>query len=426
MGLFSWLNTRKSEGTAPPQTKMSDGAIVIDVAGVRNNGALDTDTMLKIEAVFACLRDKSETIGQIPLRMYQKTGENSRIPVTSGRNHRIFTQKPCDYMTMQQFMEMLVVSLERFGAFYAYVDRNDRGNVMSITPFRFQNNVRPQMDVNGNVYYIYMKNDGTQGNPYRLEDLFIVKGFTLDGYTPVAPMVQTATNLGIANTQEQSVKETQEKGITAQMALSTEQVFSDANARQRIQDDWDKFRGPSGKNTIPILEQGLKPVSLKLTPAETELLDNRKFTIDRICRTFRVPLHRVGIAEGGKMSGNLFDMDEAYMRDALNPILVKVETALTELTQTGVTLSFDRNAFYSGSPWRLLAHVEKGVKGGLLTINHGRVILGWEPVEGGDVFAIDNNNVVYGFWNELESMQERLYGPKQPAKPVNEDNTNVQ
>lgn len=426
MGLFSWLNTRKSEGTAPPQTKMSDGAIVIDVAGVRNNGALDTDTMLKIEAVFACLRDKSETIGQIPLRMYQKTGENSRIPVTSGRNHRIFTQKPCDYMTMQQFMEMLVVSLERFGAFYAYVERNDRGNVMSITPFRFQNNVRPQMDVNGNVYYIYLKNDGTQGNPYRLEDLFIVKGFTLDGYTPVAPMVQTATNLGIANTQEQSVKETQEKGITAQMALSTEQVFSDVNARQRIQDDWDKFRGPSGKNTIPILEQGLKPVSLKLTPAETELLDNRKFTIDRICRTFRVPLHRVGIAEGGKMSGNLFDMDEAYMRDALNPILVKVETALTELTQTGITLSFDRNAFYSGSPWRLLAHVEKGVKGGLLTINQGRVILGWEPVEGGDVFAIDNNNVVYGFWNELESMQERLYGPKQPAKPVNEDNTNVQ
>lgn len=426
MGLFSWLSTRKSEGVVPPQTKMSDGAIVIDVAGVRNNGVLDTDTMLKIEAVFACLRDKAETLGQIPLRMYQKSSENSRIPVISGRNYRIFTQKPCDYMTLQQFMEMLAVSLERFGAFYAYIERNDRGNVMSITPFRFQNNVRPQMDVNGNVYYIYLKNDGTQGNPYRLEDLFIVKGFTLDGYTPVAPMVQTATNLGIANTQEQSVKETQEKGITAQMALSTEQVFNDSNARKRIQDDWASYRGPNGKNTIPILEQGLKPVSLKLTPAETELLDNRKFTIDRICRTFRVPLHRVGITEGGKMSGNLFDMDEAYMRDSLNPILVKAETAFNELLPTGFSVSFDRNAFYSGSPWRLLAHVEKGVKGGLLTINQGRVILGWEPVEGGDVFAIDNNNVVYGFWNELESMQERLYGPKQPAKPVNEDNANVQ
>ena len=57
-----------------------------------------------------------------------------------------------------------------------------------------------------------------------------------------------------------------------------------------------------------------------------------------------------------------------------------------------------------------MEHVEKGVKGGLLTINEGRIILGWEPVEGGDVFAIDNNNVVYGFWNELEAMQERLYG----------------
>jgi hypothetical protein len=54
----------------------------------------------------------------------------------------------------------------------------------------------------------------------------------------------------------------------------------------------------------------------------------------------------------------------------------------------------------------------------LLTINEGRQILGWEPVEGGDVFAIDNNNVVYGFWKELEAMQDRLYGgnDKKPKK----------
>lgn len=44
-------------------------------------------------------------------------------------------------------------------------------------------------------------------------------------------------------------------------------------------------------------------------------------------------------------------------------------------------------------------------EGGLMTVNEGRGALGWEPVEGGDVFAIDNNNVVYGFWHELEQMR---------------------
>lgn len=417
MGWWPWSN-QKSEGKSAPLTP-SDGSIVIDVAGIRNSGPFSSELALRIEAVFACLRDKSETVGQIPVKMYKKgAAKKAREEVVSGRNHRIFCEKPCDYMTMQSFMEMLVVSLERFGAFYAYVEKNDRGNAMSIIPFRFQANIRPNMDVNGRVYYTYLKNDGTQGDPYQLEDLFIIKGFTLDGYTAVSPLVQTANMLGIADAQESSQLETQSKGITAQMALSTDQVFKDVNMKQRLKDEWDEFRGPEGRTKIPIFEQGLKPVSLKLTPAETELLKNREYTVNRICRAFRVPIHRVGVASTNTGTGNVFELDEAYMRDSLNPILKKAETAFNEIVPDGFEIEFDRNAFYSGSPWRLLQHIEKAVKGGLMSVNEGRNALGMEPVEGGDVYCIDNNNVVYGFWNELEQMQERLYGNK--PKPTEE------
>tara|TARA_R110000850_G_scaffold139535_1_gene260833 strand:- start:167 stop:1432 length:1266 start_codon:yes stop_codon:yes gene_type:complete len=408
MNLFGWLN--KSTDSNPVKSHLvepSVGSIVIDVAGIANQG--ESGDALKIEAVYSCLRDKSETIGQIPLKMYRVNKDGTREQLKSGRNHRIFTEKPCDYTTLQQFMELLVVSVERFGAFYAYKEYNDRGSLMSIIPFKNQGNITPNMDINGNVYYTYMKNNGQQGNPYYPDELYIVKSFTLDGYTPVSPMKQTATNLGIAYTQDNSYEELQRSGITSQMALSTEQVFKDENAIDRLKDTFKKIRGINGFKEIPVFEQGLKPISLKLTPQETELLSNREFTVNRICRTFRVPLHRVGVITTAAKS-DVFELDEAYMRDSLNPILVKAETAFNEELPDGFKVQFDRNAFYSGSPWRLLTHVEKGVKGGLLTINEGRTILGWELVEGGNVFAIDNNNVVYGFWNELEAMQERLYG----------------
>ena len=401
-------------------TKASEGSTVVTVGDLAGLGITNETLAMKIEAVYACLRDKSESIGQIPLKMYKIEGDKSRKEVKTGRNHRIFTQKPNDYMTMQQFIEMLVVSLERYGAFYAYIERNDRNAIMSIIPFRHQGNIQANMDLNGNIYYTYLKNDGTQGNPYDLNSLFIVKGFTVDGYTPVSPIVQTATNLTIASAQDTSYKEIQTNGITSQMALATDDLFNDENARQRLKDDWEQFRGPTGVKKIPILEQGLKPVSLKLTPQETELLKQREFTVNRICRTFRVPLHRVGVVST-TTKDNIYQLDEAYMRDSLNPILVKTEFEFSQLMPDGFNVQFDRNAFYSGSPWRLMEHVEKGVKGGLLTINEGRIILGWEPVEGGDVFAIDNNNVVYGFWDELEAMQDRLYGNNE-NKPK-EDNS---
>ena len=418
MAWFDWLRrNQKSEGQRDSQ-KASDGSIVIDVAGMRNLGVYGSDFSSKIEAVYACLRDKSETIGQLPIKLYETPLKKSRVQVKTGRLHQIFTQKPCDYLTFQEFMEMLVVSLERFGAFYAYVERNDRGNVMSIVPFRFQGNIRPNMDVNGVVYYTYLRNDGKPGDPYRAEDLFIIKNFTFDGYTPVSPLVQNARLMGIADAQEETAFESNTDGITARMYGSTPNGYKDDNKIARIQKKIKTLRGPNGTSSIPIFEEDLKFHSFKLTPAETELLKNREFTVNRICRIFRVPVHRVGVASTNTGTGDVFDLDEAYMRDSLNPILVKVEKALNPLLPAGYEIEFDRNAFYAGSPWRLVEHVEKAVKGGLKSINEGRQALGDEPVEGGDVFAIDNNNVVYGSWDKLDSMQERLYGANNQSKPT--------
>lgn len=418
MGLFNWLRrNQKSEGQRDSQ-KASDGSIVIDVAGMRNLGIYGSDISSKIEAVYACLRDKSETIGQLPIKLYETPLKKSRVQVKTGRLHRLFCEKPCDYLTFQEFMEMLVVSLERFGAFYAYVERNDRGNVMSIIPFRFQGNIRPNMDVQGRVFYTYLRNDGKPGDPYRAEDLFIIKNFTFDGYTPVSPLVQNARLMGIADAQEETAFESNTDGITARMYASTDQIFKDDNAIARMKNQFNEMRGPNGAKAIPVLEQNLTLHSLKLTPAETELLKNREFTVNRICRIFRVPVHRVGVASTNTGTGDVFDLDEAYMRDSLNPILVKVEKALNPLLPAGYELEFDRNAFYAGSPWRLVEHVEKAVKGGLYSVNEGRNALGEEPVQGGDVFAIDNNNVVYGSWDQLDSMQERLYGSNNQPKPT--------
>jgi len=408
MKWWPWGKNQKTEGKSATLT-ISD--VVRQI-----NGDLPISLSLKIETVFAALRDKSETIGQLPIKLYE-TSKKGRKEIKSGRVHRIFTQKPCDYMTMQTFMENLVVSLERYGAFYAYIERNDLGAPMSIVPFRFQGNIQPSMDVQGRVYYTYVKNDGTIGDAYNLEDLFIIKGFTLDGFTPVSPLVQNARLLGIANAQEETALETQTDGITSRMYGSTPNGFKDDNKIVRLQEQIKTLRGPKGSSAIPIFEEDLKFHSFKLTPAETELLKNREFTVNRICRVFRVPVHRVGVTGTGT-GLDIEKENEEYLRSSLNPILVKVEKALNSLLPPGYEVEFDRNAFYAGSPWRLVEHVEKGVKGGLYSINEGRNALGEEPVEGGDVYCVDNNNVVYSSWDKLEEMQERLYGANNQPKPT--------
>jgi len=198
-------------------------------------------------------------------------------------------------------------------------------------------------------------------------------------------------------------------------------VFKEPNAMQRIKDELNEMRGPNGLTKIPIFEQGMKPISLKLTPQELDLLGHKYFTISRICSMTRVPPHRVGIKADNGTKSTSGELDEAYMRDSLNVILTKFENAMNEITPDGYEVQFNRKAFYAGSPWRLVEAVEREVKGGLASINEGRIDLGRETIEGGDIFAIDNNNVTYGLWTEVKEIQRQLYGrqnPQQGNKPT--------
>lgn len=413
MSIFSFFTGKNKNSTLEKvePTMVSDGVITVDMLGKLFSNTVNETTAMKVEAFFSCIRDKAETIGQLPLKLYRNSN-GGRQRIMQGRNYRLFTQRPCDYMTLQNFLEMLVACYERNGVFYAYLERNDRGEVMGIIPFANQHTVRPNMDINGNVYYTYTTNDNKPHLIVQADDMFIVSMFSIDGYRPVRPIVQCATLLGIAVSQEDSYKELQEKGITAQMAVTTEQVFKDPNAAQRLREDLQKTMGRTGAAHIPIFEQGMKPISLKLTPQEAELLGHREFTVNRICRMTRVPAHRVGVAGDTGTKSTVSELDEAYMRDSLNPILTKAEHAFNALLPDGYQVEFNRKAFYAGSPWRLVEAVEKEVKGGLASINEGRIDLGRETIDGGDIFAIDNNNVTYGMWTEVKEIQQQLYGQR--------------
>ena len=402
------------------RTKSEGRTITLNSFGLNDN-VITSDKALKIEAVYSCVRDKSESIGMLPVKMYQVAKDNTLSPVHSGRMHRIFTKQPCEYLTMQGFVEMAVMSLEMNGAFYAYLERNDRNNIMSIIPFANQRGVRAAMDINGNVYYTYATNDGNHVDPYHVNDLVVVNLSTLDGYSPMSPIRQNAQLLGIAYSQDESYKELQDNGITSNMALKTDRLFNDDGAIKRLKDDMDQYRGAKGRRNIPILEDGLTPVSMKLTPAETELISHKEFTVDRICRMFRVPPELVGMNQG--KATDLDIVNENYMNRSLNPLIVKLEYALNNLLTDGLRIRFDRKAFYSGSPYKMVEAVEREVKGGLAMVNEGRIDLGRDPVEGGDVFAVDSNNVTYGTWDELKAIQAQLHGDRRNEQ---EGNNNVE
>ena len=73
---------------------------------------------MRLTAVFGCIRVLAESMGMLPCNLYKITG-NSKQKATSERLHKLLTMKPNDYMTPQEFWELVIVCLCLRGNFYA-------------------------------------------------------------------------------------------------------------------------------------------------------------------------------------------------------------------------------------------------------------------------------------------------------------------
>ena len=380
------------------------------------------DDAMTLDTVYACIRDKAESIGQLPGKLVPKNKD--RKP--QARLERIFTKRPNDYMTLQDLLENYVTSIESRGSWYAYPVFNKYGNVAEIIPFRFQQQVRPSMDANGRVYYTYSTNDGKPNITFAGGELIHIKLNSMDGINGLSPISSAARTVGIAISQEDYLANTMDGSFMMNGYLSTPNVFQDVGARDRLRNEWRDMHGGAAKagEAPPLLEQDVKWNNTGISPADVELILQRKYSREQIAAIFRVPPGRVGIVDAMRFK-NLEENNRSYLRDSLIPLITKFEFAMTELLPDEIEFKLDTKAFVRGDRKSQVEAAGQELKLGGISINEFREELDRDPAEGGDVHAIDTNNLTFGLLSDIPKLQEEARQLNaQPAKP-NEVEENV-
>lgn len=418
---YSPPTTVKSDGIVRPSTFDGFNLLSRIHAGVK----VTPETALAHDTVFACVRDKAETIGQLPVKLTRTRSDGSKEKVTSGREFKKFTQRPNDFQTMQEFIEMGVATMELKGAFYAYILRNKHDNITEILPFRYQTGVNPAYDTYGNVYYTYTTNDGKPQMVFANRDIFVIRNFTLDGITPCSSIYYGARSIGLAISQEEYLAALMENGAMPLGILHTDNIFKDDNAIERLKGEWSNYSGKKNAGKTPVLENGLKYQAMSISPADTQLVLQRNLSREQICAMLRVPQRRVGVPITGTQR-DVGEDNKDYMQNSLIPIITKIENAFNYALPDTLNMKLDETGFLRGDLKSTAEAAHEVVKSGLGSINEGREILGWEPKEGGDVHAIDTNNLTFGELTDIQRIQrerQRLLERSQPQQEVNDDET---
>ncbi len=350
---------------------------------------ISIDGALQVSAVWACVELISDVVASLPIYVYQMNNGVRELARDSGLWWLLHT-KPNSRQTPMEFFQYMTMNFIMRGNAYARIQRNSRGEAVALWPLA------------ADQIQVTLLGDGALSYEYYYDGKIIVysqdtilhfrdKGNGIVGMSRLDYM--RATNNLAVNAQNLTNKlyanDNKRAGVfSIDKALTPEQ-------RAMVREN---FKGltEAGGDDLLVLEAGAKFEPLTLTPAEVQLLETRRFSIEDIARWFGIPSILINDLTNRVPYGNNDDLIQFFYKFKLRSLLVNFEQAMTARVMTvsersAYTIEFGLDALLRSSLKERMDIYSKAVQNGIYTRNFCRQLENEPPMEGGDMLTAQVN-----------------------------------
>ena len=280
-------------------------------------------TVMQVDAVWSCVRLISETIATLPLSMHERTSSGKRV-ASQHPLHFVIHDQPNADSTASVFWEALVAAMLLRGngrAEKLYV-----GDRLVGLAFLDPNKLVITRNVNGKKLYQYPRADGT---PRQIEAsrIWTIPGFTLDGENGVSVIAYGAKVFGAAMAAERTAARTFRNGMLPTVYYKVA-AFLKPDQRKMFKEE---IQGSVERGESPVLEGGTDVGTVGINPVDAQLLESRSFSVEAICRWFRVPPWMVGHTEKSTSWGTGIEQQMiGFLTFTLGPWLRRIEQSINK------------------------------------------------------------------------------------------------
>jgi len=294
------------------------------------SGVLVNETLaLNLSAVYACTQVLSQTIGSLPLIVYQRTSDGKSRAMQHPL-YRILHDSPNREMTSMSWRQAMLLHLCLWGNHYSEIERDSRKNPVAlwpITPWRVT-----LKRIDGQLMYVVALDSGVVQIPFA--NMLHIKGLSYDGLLGLPPLRAARETIGLGLAAQKYAAKFFANDARPGGVLEHPGQLSD-EASERLRKSFEKsHEGLDNKFRVSVLEEGMKYSVVGVPPEDAELLETRKFGISEIARYFRMPMHKISDLERST-NNNIEQQAIEFVTDTIRPWLVNIEQELTFKLFTG-------------------------------------------------------------------------------------------
>jgi len=180
------------------------------------------------------------------------------------------------------------------------------------------------------------------------------------------------------------------KGNPSKRALNKNEPKPPSGVRGYMQ----AFTGSRNAGKIMVLEGGLKYQNVTMNPEAAQMLESRAFSIEEICRWFRVPPFMVGHADKqSSWASSVEGMNLQFLTNTLRPLLVNIEQEISRclLDDDELFAEFSVEGLLRADSAGRSAYYTTALQNGWMSRNDVRRLENLPPIEGGELYTVQLN-----------------------------------
>lgn len=373
--------------------------------------AVTPDTALSLSTAWACVRLLSETIGTLPLGVYERKGDDKE-PAREHPLYDLLHDSPNADQTAAEFWEGQVACLGLWGNGYAEKALSG-SRLVSLTPLR-PDLMKVFRTAEGRRKYRYSDPKGLR--ILDEDQVFHLRGFGVGGDVGLSPISYARQTMGTALAADEVAAKFFGSGLQLSGFIDSGQPKLTSTQREDIAKLFERFMGSTNAAKLMVLEAGMKFLPLGMNPEDAQLLATRAFHVEEICRWFRVPPFMVGHTEKTTSWGTGLEQQMiGFLTFSLRPYLTRIEQAVKKqliapAERKRLSVEFNLEGLLRADSQGRAALYSTFAQNGITTRNEIRARENLPRRDGGDALTVQSNLL------PLDQLGASAVGPEQQLR----------
>jgi len=366
----AWLGARSSAGVA-----------------VSPEGAL-----AGLSAVYCAVTTIADDVGSLSCEFFKRRAGGGREPARSGDPGigalvDLLGTQPNSWQTAKEFWTMLVGHLLLREQAYAEITYRPGGGYIDQLIPRHPDRVKPKRLPNGRLVFVITRPDGTTDTRTQ-EEMFCLRGFTLDGVTGAAATTYGAQALGTAIAADQFAGNFFRQGASVSKVITSKNGDLGEEGRKDLHSAISLYMaGKENAGGFLVIEDDLEIKDLAFDPEKAQLLQTRERGVKEVARLWKFPAHKLEAEQQTQAYAAREQANLEYVMTCLRPKIVGIEQSIARdliLRPDQFFARFRLKDLFRGDMKTLAAYYKEAIRNRWMTPNEVRAELDLNPIEGGD------------------------------------------